>query len=369
MSIIKHIKFKHDILILSTRHLCSICNLCILSKPSEHPCFANVPPLAKSSALFRTTADGHPLLIPSSRRRRRRKTEGHRQLTSPLGGELQVDADQSLAQPVRDSPIIAEGKSFLSIPEPASSARSHNGPDIQDPETCQKLYRRNRRRAVREIIGTIVNGVKSPKTLTQHFANVLARGKTHNSIYQQTDDSRVEVIEHEFSSSEVARSLRSSENTAPGPDRLIYHHWRSLDPSAQVLTRIFNVCLHHQMVPPEWKESTTILLPKEGDPDIPNNWWPIALSNTLYKLFMKCVAQRFKEWLLRYDVLSSSQKSSCPMTVSSNTIFFLHKRFEDARTMKRDLCLAWLDVTNALVPFHIAQLMMLSVLPRLVTHF
>ncbi|GIY82502.1 retrovirus-related Pol polyprotein from type-1 retrotransposable element R2 [Caerostris extrusa] len=101
------------------------------------------------------------------------------------------------------------------------------------------------------------------------------------------------------------------------------------------------------MVPPEWKESTTILLPKEGDPDIPNNWRPIALSNTLYKLFMKCVAQRFKEWLLRYDVLSPSQKGFMPHDGVLEHNFLLHKRFEDARTMKRDLCLAWLDVTNA----------------------
>ncbi|GIY13586.1 retrovirus-related Pol polyprotein from type-1 retrotransposable element R2 [Caerostris darwini] len=287
-----------------------------------------------------------PLSIPSSRRRRRRKNRRSPLADSPSQDELQVDADQSLAQPVPDSPvppsqdshgeeekgpldhyiepldnifssdpsddsfqlladicsqIIAEGKTFLSIPEPSSSVRSQNGLDIQDPETCQKLYRRNRRRAVREIVGN----------------------------------------------NKVARALRSSENTAQGPDRLTYQHWRSLDPSAQILTRIFNVCLHHQLVLSEWKESTTILLPKDGDPDIPSNWRPIALSNTIYKLFMKCVAQRFKDWLLRYDVLSSSQKGFMPHDGVLEHNFLMHKRFEDARTMKRELCLAWLDVTNA----------------------
>ncbi|GIX97055.1 retrovirus-related Pol polyprotein from type-1 retrotransposable element R2 [Caerostris extrusa] len=62
---------------------------------------------------------------------------------------------------------------------------------------------------------------------------------------------------------------------------------------------------------------------------------------------MKCVAQRFKEWLLRYDVLSPSQKVCMPHDVVLEHNFLLHKRFEDARTMKRDLCLAWLHVTNA----------------------
>ncbi|GIY77564.1 retrovirus-related Pol polyprotein from type-1 retrotransposable element R2 [Caerostris extrusa] len=369
-SIIKHLKFKHDLRILSTRHLCSICNLYILSKPSEHPCFANVPLLAKPTALphqctectdcfsssqgLRNHLSAHkkasalqmatPLLIPSSRRRRRRKNRRPPSAGSPSGSDLQVDADQSLAHPVQDSSvsvledatvdedkgpldhyiepldnilssdpsddsfrlltdissqIIAEGKSFLSIPEPVPSTRSFNGPDIQDPETCQKLYRRNRRRAVREIIGTNSERCKVPlHTLTQHFTTVWQGAGQYSTIYHQSEDSRVEVIEHELSPSEVARALRSSENTAPGPDRLTYHHWRTLDPSAQVLTRIFNVCLHHQMVPHQWKESTTIL-PKDRDPDLPQNWRPIALSNTVYKLFMKCVAKRFKEWLLR----------------------------------------------------------------------
>ncbi|GIY44232.1 retrovirus-related Pol polyprotein from type-1 retrotransposable element R2 [Caerostris darwini] len=185
-------------------------------------------------------------------------------------------------------------------------------------------------------------------SMTQRPArNSIAGTDDERSIYLPADDERVDVIEHEFSPTEVARAFRSSENTAPGPDRLTYHHWRSLDPSAQVLTRIFNICLHHQRVPQVWKDSTTILLPKGGDPLLPTNWRPIASSNTIYKLFMKCVAERFKDWPLRYEVLSSSQKGFMPHDGVLEHNFLMHKRFEDARTTKKELCLAWLDVTNA----------------------
>ncbi|GIY44823.1 retrovirus-related Pol polyprotein from type-1 retrotransposable element R2 [Caerostris darwini] len=245
--------------------------------------------------------------------------------------------------------IIVEGKSFLSIKDPASSVRSSQpGLDIQDPQTCQKLYRRNRRRAVREIVDSNCHRCDIPlQTLAQHFSDVWQGGGPYHSIYHHADEGRVDVIDQEFSSSEIVRALRSSENTAPGPDRLTNHHWRSLDPSAQVLTKIFNICLRHQKVPPGWKESTTILLPKDGDPNLLCNWRPIALSNTIYKLFMKCVSQRLKDWLVRYDVLSTSQKGFMPHDGVLEHNFIMHKRFEDARTKRKELCLAWLDVTNA----------------------
>ncbi|GIY12451.1 retrovirus-related Pol polyprotein from type-1 retrotransposable element R2 [Caerostris extrusa] len=62
---------------------------------------------------------------------------------------------------------------------------------------------------------------------------------------------------------------------------------------------------------------------------------------------MKCVAQRFKDWLMRYDVLSPSLKGFMPHDGVLEHNFLMHKRFEDARTRKTELCLAWLDVTNA----------------------
>ncbi|GIY62492.1 reverse transcriptase domain-containing protein [Caerostris darwini] len=191
---------------------------------------------------------------------------------------MQVDQDQSHAQLVRDSPvppsqdscdedekgpldhyieplddilssdplddsfcllsdicskIVVEGKDFLSIPEPSSSSASQNG------ERC-----------------------KIPlQELTKYFSGVWQGGESYNSIYAQNAEGRVGVIEQDFSFAEVARALRSSENTASGPDRLPYHHWRSLDPSVKVLTRTFNVCLRNHRVPNAWKDSTTILLP------------------------------------------------------------------------------------------------------------
>ncbi|GIY89569.1 hypothetical protein CEXT_103051 [Caerostris extrusa] len=42
---------------------------------------------------------------------------------------------------------------------------------------------------------------------------------------------------------------KKAENTAPGPDRLTYHHLRLVDPGAKLLTRIFNLCLRSERFP------------------------------------------------------------------------------------------------------------------------
>ncbi|GIY89581.1 retrovirus-related Pol polyprotein from type-1 retrotransposable element R2 [Caerostris extrusa] len=58
----------------------------------------------------------------------------------------------------------------------------------------------------------------------------------------------------------------------------------------------------------DWKNSTTILIPKSEDLSSLSNWRLIALGNTAYKLFMKCLTGRLQTWCQRYDVLSPCQK-------------------------------------------------------------
>ncbi|GFY40355.1 hypothetical protein TNIN_91271 [Trichonephila inaurata madagascariensis] len=68
-----------------------------------------------------------------------------------------------------------------------------------------------------------------------------------------------------FSQPFVAGCLRSAENSAPGQDLICYKHWRELDPSCSVLTRIFNICIKLSDVPAAWKASRTVLIHKKGD--------------------------------------------------------------------------------------------------------
>ncbi|GBN56500.1 Retrovirus-related Pol polyprotein from type-2 retrotransposable element R2DM [Araneus ventricosus] len=163
-----------------------------------------------------------------------------------------------------------------------------------------------------------------------------------------TTEERTPLLENIISISEVSKKLAKAENSAPGPDRLTYHHWRSLPQGHKFLATTFNVCLHFQKVPAAWKKTTTILIPKSLlDLDNPANWRPIALSNTIYKIFTKVLAGRLQDWSTKFNVLSHCQKGFTPFDGVLEHNFILQTRLESARAHKKDLCVAWLDVTNA----------------------
>ncbi|GIY31133.1 retrovirus-related Pol polyprotein from type-2 retrotransposable element R2DM [Caerostris darwini] len=186
------------------------------------------------------------------------------------------------------------------------SSSSSSPPNMDDGATCQRLYKRNRRRAVREIMGHAGERCKIPLLSLQTFFTECWEGGTSDPQLYSSSESpgRVELLDAEFSPKEVWSLLKKAENTAPGPDRLTYHHLRTVDPGARLLSKIFNLCVRFRRVPSSWKVSTTILIPKGGDPSDVANWRPIALSNTSYKIFTKCLASRLSAWCERYDTIS-----------------------------------------------------------------
>ncbi|GBN43417.1 Retrovirus-related Pol polyprotein from type-1 retrotransposable element R2 [Araneus ventricosus] len=77
------------------------------------------------------------------------------------------------------------------------------------------------------------------------------------------------------------------------------------------------------------------------------NWRPIALSNTIYKPFAKCLAARLSGWCSRYAVLSPCQKGLFPHDGVIEHNFTLQDRKLSARRRKKECCIVWLDVSNA----------------------
>ncbi|GBN09065.1 Retrovirus-related Pol polyprotein from type-1 retrotransposable element R2 [Araneus ventricosus] len=166
-------------------------------------------------------------------------------------------------------------------------------------------------------------------------------------FYRQCEDGRVPLLDTPFTVKEVKVKLQNAANTSPGPDRITYADWKTIPASVKFLVTVFNACVHFQRIPPSWKTSTTVLLPKSGDPNIPNNWRPIALSSTMYKMFTKCLAARLSAWCERYDVLSKCQKGFTPHDGVIEHNYVLKNFLDSARRDKTDVCIAWLDVTNA----------------------
>ncbi|GFS96744.1 retrovirus-related Pol polyprotein from type-2 retrotransposable element R2DM, partial [Nephila pilipes] len=272
----------------------------------------------------------------------------------PLDALLEVD-DLADALPKFES--IVEGvvesvREFFHLTPPTTERPSTTISkkrvfDPQNAQEVQKLYRWNRRRCVRNITQPQSTPCSIRKdALFSSFQKIWGLPEETFELHTESPPERPPILENldpEF----VLECLQSSENSAPGTDKITYKQWREVDPRCVTLTKIFNVCLKLHDVPTSWKISKTILIHKSGDLDDIANWRPIALSNTIYKLFMECLTRKTQDWCSLHQVLSPSQKGFTPFDGVIEHNFLLAQHLETARRNHSDSFVAWLDVSNA----------------------
>ncbi|GFT76708.1 retrovirus-related Pol polyprotein from type-2 retrotransposable element R2DM [Trichonephila clavipes] len=228
-----------------------------------------------------------------------------------------------------------------------TSVSDRAGLDLANPQKVQQAYKWNRRKCVRAI--TQNTSQRCPVSMEETYDFFKAVWETSSSPEAWSHGevpTRPPIVES-LSSAFVAECLRAAENSAPGEDMIAYRHWREIDPDCVVLTRIFDVCIKLADIPSAWKSSRTILIHKKGDVSKLENWRPISLSNTVYKLFTKCLARKLSEWCEIHEVLSPAQKGFSPYDGVLEHNFLLTQHLETARRCKTDKFVAWLDISNA----------------------
>ena len=132
---------------------------------------------------------------------------------------------------------------FNKIPAPRPQAAPRN------TSFMQRLYERNRRRAVWIIMGDSKGHCEiDPGSLAEHFfpdCNFIP----DDELFASLNKAGSHVDCSSISPEEVWAKLSKSENTAPGPDRITFQHWKRVDPDAKALVCIFNLCLKFLKIP------------------------------------------------------------------------------------------------------------------------
>lgn len=245
------------------------------------------------------------------------------------------------------SQAVALAAEAVRLP-PSTPGRPARDVNPDNATEIQRLYRRNRRRAVRLIMEGPTRSCTIPiRDIQDHWASTWSPRTADTSALFQRPAAPVPVNTASFSADEVLLRLRKSENTAPGPDRLTYQHWRSVDPEARFLSSLFNACVHHRRTPDSWRTSRTVLIYKKGDPSVPGNWRPIALGCTASKLYAKCLASRLQAWIMDHQVLSRCQKGFLPYDGVFELNYIFQHRMDAARAGGTEFCAALLDFANA----------------------
>jgi hypothetical protein len=98
-----------------------------------------------------------------------------------------------------------------------------------------------------------------------------------------------------------------------------------------MLFLLFTHCYKQQSIPSSWKNSNTILLYKKGQSYQLSNHRPIALANTIYKLFTSTLTTLLSSYGETYQILHNSQEGFRQERCTSRQIQTIIVALEDTR--------------------------------------
>ena len=108
------------------------------------------------------------------------------------------------------------------------------------------------------------------------------------------DRTTTSTIDPPFVLPSVEASIkRLTRNKAPGEDNITGGFLLDVgDAMIQILTDLFNTCLHRQQVLKGWKNALIVLIHKEGNTSDIKNYRPISLLPIMYKVLSNILLQR-----------------------------------------------------------------------------
>jgi hypothetical protein len=110
-------------------------------------------------------------------------------------------------------------------------------------------------------------------------------------------------------------------------------------------------------IPTSWKTSLTILFYKKGNPTHLAKHRPVAVANTIHKLFISILTSIFSAYGKQYQILQDSQEGFRSKRCTSRQIQLFIVALEDARFTNQDIYLLFIDFKNAFGSIDLARLL------------
>ena len=117
------------------------------------------------------------------------------------------------------------------------------------------------------------------------------------------------VMELPFSITELSIALLSSNNNAPGLDKIKFYLLKNLpDIAKKMLLDLYNNFFELNIIPHDWRQVKVIAIQKPGKPaSNHNSYRPIAMLSCIRKLFEKMILYRLDHWVESNNLLSHTQ--------------------------------------------------------------
>lgn len=151
----------------------------------------------------------------------------------------------------------------------------------------------------------------------------------------------------DFTLRELDQALASkTKDTCPGPNQIPYSMYKVLnDANRQVILQEINNS--NQVCPTDWKEALQWNIHKKGSREDLNNYRPIALLNTIYKLKTAMIKNRFLTAITTNKILNPAQIGFLPGKNPSPNILAIRNILYHDKIMKQDTHIAFYDIQGA----------------------
>ena len=168
--------------------------------------------------------------------------------------------------------------------------------------------------------------------------------------------------EYLFSTEEIKDLLTQKSSTAPGIDKITFDAYKFLakhhkNTVFQRLEILYQGCYHLSMIPQQWEEGKTILLPKQDSHLSLDNWRPITLLTTMYKGYTSLLNKKITKSLEDFQLLPWNQFGFRKNHNTSLPILSLIKMISDAKSDNHPLCVAYYDFRKAFDSIHHGNLL------------
>ena len=114
-----------------------------------------------------------------------------------------------------------------------------------------------------------------------------------------------------------------------------------------LLLLFFTHCYKQKQIPKSWKTSITVPLYKKNNLYHLTNHRPIALANTIYKLFTSTLTSIFSVYGKRYQILHDSQEDFRAERCTLRQLQTFISTLKDARLTNQDIYILYIDFNNA----------------------
>ncbi|CAG9569641.1 unnamed protein product [Danaus chrysippus] len=142
---------------------------------------------------------------------------------------------------------------------------------------------------------------------------------------------------------------RKSSKSAPGPDGIPYIVFKKCASVRKHLLNIYGKIWSGKQIPECFGKAIFVLIPKKDRVTDPKDTRPIALTNTISKIFFSVLQTRMTRFMLSNNYFRPNHQKGFLPGVSGclehNTL--LSESLKDARKSERQITVCWIDLENA----------------------